>query len=135
MSRIRKPVNKTMASVRVLFVEDEDLIRLIMGEFLQDSGFEVVEVWNGEEAVRLLDGPDGFDVLFTDVQMPGTLDGVAVVEQARRQCPRLPVLVVSGYAENLVSRLRHLDPPAVLMGKPYDLAAVVDTLRRLTAKP
>ncbi|TPG46055.1 response regulator [Roseomonas nepalensis] len=123
-----------MASVRVLFVEDEDLIRLIMKEFLQENGFEAVEVWNGEEAVRLLDGPDGFDVLFTDVQMPGALDGIAPAEQARRRCPEIPVLVVSGYAENLVSRLRNLDPPAVLMSKPYDLAVVADTLRRLTGR-
>ena len=134
MNHDRKPVDKTMASVRVLLVEDDDLIRMIMGEYLQEDGFEVVQLWNGKEAVRLLEGSDGFDVLFTDVQMPGALDGVALAEQARRRCPRIPVLVVSGYAENLVSRLRNMDPPAVLMGKPYDFTAVADTLRRLAGK-
>lgn len=121
-----------MGAVRVLLVEDEGLIRLITEEFLQEHGFEVIEAWNGDEAARLLDGPDGFDVLFTDVRMPGSLDGVALAEHARRRYPKLPVLVVSGYAENLVSRLRGLDPPMVVMGKPYDLLAVIDTLRHLT---
>lgn len=69
-----------MAAVRVLLVEDENLIRLVTSEILQDEGFEVVEAWNGDEAVRLLDGPDSFDILFTDVQMPGTLDGGAMLE-------------------------------------------------------
>jgi len=122
-----------MRTVRVLLVEDEGLIRLMTEEFLWENGFEVVETWNGEEAAKLLDGPDRFDVVFTDVRMPGSLDGVALAEYARRRYPKIPVLVVSGYAENLVARLRDLNPPVVLMGKPYDLSKVVDTLRRLTA--
>ena len=59
-----------MATARVLLVEDEGLIRLVMAEALLDQGFEVVEAWNGDETARLLDGQDTFDVLFTDVMMP-----------------------------------------------------------------
>jgi CheY-like chemotaxis protein len=50
-----------MRALRVLLVEDEGLIRLLTAEALQGAGFEVVEAWNGVEAIRLLDGPDGFD--------------------------------------------------------------------------
>lgn len=122
-------------AVRVLLVEDEGLIRMVASQTLQDEGVEVMEAWNGDEAARLLDGPDNIDVLFTDVQMPGTLDGLDLAMHARRRCPGLPVLVVSGYAPHLMTRLRMLNPAAVFIGKPYRLDEVVSAIRRLTATP
>jgi len=121
-----------VAAVRVLLVEDEDLIRLVTSEILQNEGFEVVEAWNGDEAARLLDGPDSFDILVTDVQMPGTLDGVEVAIYARQRHPGIPVLVVSGYAARLMSRLRGLDPAAVFIGKPYRLEEIMTAVWGLT---
>ncbi len=121
-----------VAAVRVLFVEDESLIRLVTSQALQDEGFEVVEAWNGDEAARLLDSSDGFDVLFTDVQMPGTLDGLDVAMHARRRFPGIPVLVVSGYAPHLIRRLDALEPSVVFIGKPYSLDELLVAIRRLT---
>ena len=65
------------------------------------------------EAAKLLEGPDGFDALFTDVQMPGTLDGLDVALHLRRQHPATPVLIVSGYAETdgIASDLPRLTKP------------------------
>ena len=120
-----------MTTARVLLVEDEGLIRMVAAEALLDGGFEVVEAWNGDEAVRLLSGPDTFDVLFTDVRMPGVLDGMDVAIHARSRHPTIPVLVVSGYAPNLVTRLGVLGPPVHFMRKPYSLAEVVDKLKHL----
>lgn len=122
-----------MAAARVLLAEDEALIRLVAAEHLRDEGFEVVEAWDGDEAARLLDGPGGFDVLFTDVRMPGLLDGVDVALHARRRYPTIPVLVVSGYAVHLMRRLGVLQPAAVFISKPYSLAEVATALNRLTA--
>ena len=124
-----------MVAVRVLLVEDESLIRMTTSEFLQDEGFEVTEAWNGDEAVRLLDTTDPFDVLFTDVQMPGTLDGIDLAIRARYRYAMIPLLVVSGYAAQLMTRLSVLKPPAVFIGKPYDLKGIVDALRRMTIRP
>jgi CheY-like chemotaxis protein len=118
--------------VRVLLVEDEGIIRLVTGEFLRDEGFDVFEAWNGDEAAKLLDGPEPIDVLFTDVRMPGSLDGVDLASYARRRYPAIPVLVVSGYAESLMSRLAGLHPPAAFVNKPYDMRAIARILRRLT---
>lgn len=117
-----------MATARVLLVEDEGLIRLVAAEALHDGGFEVVEAWNGDEAARLLSGPDTFDVLFTDVAMPGTLDGVDVALHARGRHPLIHVLVVSGYAAHVIARLSVLDPPAHFMSKPYSLVEVMGKL-------
>ena len=123
-----------VAALRVLLVEDEGLIRLMTTEALQEEGFDVVEAWNGDEAIRLLDGPNGFDVLLTDVQMPGA-DGVDVAEHARRRYPAIPILVVSGYAADLTKRLDALSPAAVFIHKPYNLEHIVLTLRCLTEAP
>ena len=120
-----------MATARVLLVEDEGLIRLAAAEVLQDEGFEVVEAWDGDEAVRLLNSSGTFDVLFTDVQMPGALDGVHVAKHARGRHPAIHVLVVSGYALHLLARLSVLQPPAHFMSKPYSLAEVVAKLNHL----
>jgi len=120
-----------VAAVRVLLVEDEGLIRLVAAEALQDEGFEVVEAWDGDEAARLLSGSGTFDVLFTDVGMPGVLDGVDVAVHARRRHPAIHVLVVSGYAPNLMARLGVLEPSAHFMSKPYILAELVAKLNHL----
>ena len=121
-----------MATARVLLVEDEVLIRLVTAEMLRDEGFEVFEARDGDEARALLNDPDDFDVLFTDVRMPGTLDGIDLVLLVRRRHPTIPVLVVSGYAANIMRRLSGLQPAAVLISKPYSLAKVADVLHRLT---
>ena len=120
-----------VAAARVLLVEDEGLIRLVAAEVLQDEGFEVVEAWNGDEAVRLLDGSNTFDVLFTDVRMPGVLDGVDVATHARGRHPTIPVLVVSGHAVHLTTRLGVLEPPVHFMSKPYGMAEVIAKLNDL----
>ncbi len=121
-----------VTAVQILLVEDEGLIRMMTAEALQDEGFEVVEALNGDEAVKLLDGPERFDILFTDVRMPGSLDGVEVALHARRRYPAIPIVVTSGYAADLVARLSVLDPSAVLIGKPYGMPKMVEALYRLT---
>ena len=121
-----------MDSVQVLLVKDEHLIRFAIAEVLRDEGLEVVEAENGVQAVGLIDGPDGFDVLFTDVRMPGTLDGLDVAVHCRQQHPVIPLLVVSGGAADLASRLSRLEPPALFIGKPYQPREVVTALNGLT---
>ena len=124
-----------MPAIRVLLVEDEGLIRMMVADCLSDEGFHVTEACDGDEAARLLDSAQGFDVLFTDVRMPGALDGIDVALQARRQHPGLPLLIVSGYSDHLTARLGLLEPAAVFLGKPYQLAEALTCLRRLTRTP
>ena len=121
-----------MSAKRVLLVEDEGLIRFVTAEALRDDGFEVVEAVDGDEAARLLDGPDPFDILITDMRMPGTRDGVAVALHARLRQSAIPVLVVSGFAWQVKTRLQVLDPAAVFLNKPYKLDEVVKVSRQLT---
>ncbi len=79
----------------LLFVDDEPALRELMAERLVDRGFEVVACENGEKAVELLD-QFAFDIVITDLRMPGT-DGVAVIDAARERYPGIVAIVITGY--------------------------------------
>ncbi len=120
-------VRVSKISVRVLLVEDELLIRLAAAVVLHDEGFEVIEAADGIQAMRLIDGPDGFDLLLTDVQMPGPIDGIQVAIHARKRHPSIPVVVVSAQPLN-ARRLDSLGPRKTFVSKPYELQALVAIL-------
>lgn len=119
-----------MAGIRILLVEDEELIRLLMAEVLADEGFEVTDAATADEAATLLDGPDGFDLLLTDVQMPGTLDGVALARRFRDRHPGGPVVYVTGRPESL-GPAGHLGERDAFVRKPYGPGEIIAVLRRL----
>ncbi len=96
-----------MPQTRILFVEDEDLIRLIVSEILVEAGIEVTEASNGEAALALLQTWDGFDLLLTDVHMPGRFSGVDVARYMRSLRPEMPVVFVTGRPD----ALRAFGPP------------------------
>lgn len=120
----------SMTLVRVLLVENEHLIRFAAAEMLHDEGFKVTEAQDGAEAIGLIDGPDGFDLLLTDVQMPGPIDGLQVAIHARRRHPGIPVTVVSALPLS-AQRLDQLGPRKTFVGKPYELRVLVATLRNM----
>ncbi len=120
-----------MEAVRILLVEDDPLVRWLAADALRDEGFDVTEADDGDQAVRKLTDPDHFDVLLTDVRMPGSLDGIEVATCARSLHPAIPVIVVSGYATQVTNRLNAFDPPAIFMAKPYSLKTIIETVRRL----
>jgi DNA-binding response OmpR family regulator len=117
---------------RVLVVEDEALIRLILAETLAEQRFEVIEAGTGDEAARLIDGPDGFDLLVTDIQMPGALDGIAVGAHARRRHADIPVIYVTGRPDSM-ARLGPAGPRDAIVFKPYGPRDVMAVIRRLMA--
>jgi CheY-like chemotaxis protein len=120
-------------TLRILLVEDEHLIRLTAAEALRDEGFDVEEASNGDEAALRLVGPNFFDVLFTDVRMPGKMDGVHIAMHARTHHPPIILIIVSGFAPQLASRLKDFDPAAVFFAKPYRVRDIVNSIRRLAA--
>jgi DNA-binding response OmpR family regulator len=122
-----------VGSLRVLLVEDEPMVREMAADTLKDEGFEVIEAATGDEAACLLVDPDDIDVVFTDVRMPGKMDGIDVAVRARELHPGIAVLVVSGFAPQLTERLDSLEPPAVFLSKPYRTRDIVNNIRRLAA--
>ena len=117
------------AAARVLLVEDEPLIRLTMAEVLKDEGFAVVVAPDADAAWKLMQG-DGFDLLLSDVHMPGRMTGQQLARRAHIGDPDLPVVFVSGRAD----LVEPLGPHEVFFAKPYGLNRVIDAMRALLAE-
>lgn len=106
---------------RILLAEDEMLLRELACEDLADAGFEVVAANNGDEALAVLEHDCAFDLLFTDIRMPGDIDGWQLARQAKRRIPGLRVI----YSTGLGDAEHELDPNDRLLGKPYALSELL----------
>lgn len=115
----------------ILVVEDEVLIRMTVADHLRDCGFRVLEAANGEEACRVMDAGETVDLVFTDIQMPGSIDGFSLARWVREKKPGTPVLLTSGYVKS--AELAH-DLCTEIVSKPYDHDDLVRRLRRLMAR-
>ena len=104
----------------VLIVEDDGDVRAVATAVLEDTGFRVLEAASGDEAYCLLSAhPEwAVDVLFTDIVMPGGLDGVDLAKAIRRLRPEVAVLYATGFA-NLVRDNRESDLQGPILRKPY----------------
>jgi len=121
----------TTAPISVLLVEDEVLISNLVADCLTASGFVVHEVTTADEALRYIDSGAHIDVLFTDVNLPGGMDGAELATRARERRPEMPIVYASGRFK--LSDIAPLVPRSLFMAKPYDPADVCALLTRLTA--
>lgn len=112
----------------VLIVEDSSVIRMGAVDLVVSAGYEALEASDADEAIRILESRDDVDLVFTDVQMPGTMDGIRLSHYIRERWPPLKLLVASGKAildeSNLPSGSR-------FFSKPYDDHAITDALALL----
>ena len=115
----------------LLLVDDDPLIRELVGEQLRDAGYTVTECEDGRAALQQLDGGLGIDLLLTDFAMP-EMNGVALAREARRRLPQLPVVVLTGYAGEAADAAG--DTHLSLLRKPIDSAALVGRVAALIAK-
>lgn len=120
-----------MTGHRILIVEDESLIRIVLGEMLALEGFEVFEAQSGDEAIHLLHQIDPLHLVITDITMPGGADGNTVAATAKQQHPRIPVMYVTGRPDSVTNKL---DSNDALIAKPYHRCSVLLIIRRLTAR-
>ena len=115
----------------VLMVEDEVLISELMTDVLSEKGFEVHAVSDGESALRYLDSDPGVDVLFTDINLYGRMDGSMLAKHARARRPDMPIVYCSGRYSP--SALSPLVPRSIFLKKPYDPDDLCLLLTRLTS--
>src|SRR5207237_7117963 len=112
----------------ILVVEDDRLVREYVLAQLQNLGYSVIAAANGAEALALTDQGARPDLLFTDVIIPGGMNGREVADEAVRRWPSLKVLFTSGYTESAIVHHGRLDPGVLLLAKPYrktDLARMI----------
>ena len=114
----------------ILVVEDEALVRASAITQLQSLGYKTLSAINGAEALALADRGDAFDLLFTDMIMPGGMNGRQLAEEMAKRRSPLKVLFTSGYTEDAVIHHGRLDPGVLLLTKPYRKQDLARMLRR-----
>jgi CheY-like chemotaxis protein len=105
-----------LADITILVVDDEPLVLMSTVDFLQDEGFEVLEAGNADEAIALLETNPAISILFTDVDMPGSMDGLKLSAAVRKRWPPVRIVVTSGHR---IVDITDLPDGGVFFSKPY----------------
>jgi signal transduction histidine kinase/PAS domain-containing protein len=115
----------------VLVIDDEPAIRMVISEVLTEAGYRVIEAVDGPSGLRILQAGGRFDLLITDVGLPGGLNGRQVADAARSARPELKVLFITGFAENAAIGNGHLDSGMSIITKPFVNTALANKVRQL----
>lgn len=110
---------------KVLVVEDEPLLLMMAAALVEDAGFEAIQASDADEAIRLLETIPDIRILFTDIDMPGSMDGLKLAAAVRNRWPPIEIIVVSGMTRPPASSL---PDRGVFFAKPIDAQAVTRTL-------
>jgi len=111
----------------VIVVEDEPMVRMAAVGALEDAGFEVLEGKNAQAAMRILETEGGrVQALFTDVEMPGTMDGLMLARQIHTDWPLITVMVASG---QVIPGAGEMPENSRFFKKPYDIRTIVAHIR------
>jgi CheY-like chemotaxis protein len=113
----------------VLIVEDELLLRMDAADMIAGAGFEVVEAGNADQAIEILETRPDITVVFTDIQMPGSMDGLKLARAIRGRWPPIKIVATSG---RLHVAERDLPKGGRFLPKPYSPGQVMGVLRELT---
>jgi len=112
----------------VLVVEDDPIIRMGAIDLVLTTGYEALAAHNADEAIRILESRDDIDLVFTDVQMPGTMDGIKLAHYIRDRWPPVRIMVASGAA---IIEESSLPEGSQFFPKPYHDHAIAETMTRL----
>jgi PAS domain S-box-containing protein len=113
----------------VLVVEDDSLVRRYVMTQIESLGYTTLEAANASDALRIIDDVATIDLLFTDVIMPGAMNGRHLVDEALRRRPGLKTLYTSGYTENAIVHHGRLDSGVLLLAKPYRKSELARMIR------
>ena len=115
----------------VLIVEDEPLVRMGAVNIIEDAGFEVIEAASADEAMRILECRSDIRVVFTDIHMPGSMDGLKLAHAVRNRWPPIKIIVTSG--RDLITK-QDLPEGGRFFAKPYDPIEITGVLRKWAHK-
>jgi CheY-like chemotaxis protein len=115
--------------VLVLIVEDETLIRMDAVEMLRSAGFDILEAANADEAIRMLENHCDIRLVFTDIDMPGSMNGLKLSAAVRHRWPPIKIIATSGHFKVQAS---DLPVDARFIAKPYQPAQIISAIRELT---
>ncbi|PIT00450.1 chemotaxis protein CheY [Bradyrhizobium nitroreducens] len=114
----------------IFVVEDDNLVRNFVTAQLQSLGYKTVAAPDGKAALDLIEAGQAFDLLFTDVVIPGGMSGRELAEEVARRRPGLKVLYTSGYTDNAIVHHGKLDDGVLLLTKPYRRSQLAEMIRK-----
>lgn len=114
----------------VLVVEDEAILRLHALDIVEEAGFTAIEAKNADEAIAILESRSDIALLFTDINMPGSMDGLKLAHAVRNRWPPIKIVVVSGHVQ--VDQ-NALPSDSRFFGKPFEAEKMIGELRALIA--
>jgi len=117
----------------ILVVDDDPTIRMLITETLADLGMEAIEAADASAGLKVLRSDVRIDLLITDVGLPGGMNGRQMADAAREARARLPVLFITGYAENAAVGNGHLDPGMHILTKPFAMKKLADRITAILA--
>lgn len=117
----------TAAKITVLVVEDEPIIRMNAVALIEDAGFAVIEAGDADEAIMLMEQHPEIKVLFTDIEMPGSMDGLKLAHAVRNRWPPVVMIIASG---RLSPQANEMPDDTVFLAKPYTASSVEAALKR-----
>jgi DNA-binding NtrC family response regulator len=120
------------STVTVIVVEDEPIVRMDIAMSLQDAGFIVLEASNADEAIALLNAHSEIRLMFTDIDMPGSMDGLKLAKAVRGRWPPVKIIIASGQRD-LNDEV--LPVEGKFFSKPYDHGRVVSAIKEMLVAP
>jgi PAS domain S-box-containing protein len=127
----RRDDARAIGAESILVVEDDDAVRTYTIETLSELGYDVLAASSGAAALEILDRRQDIDLLFTDVVMPGGVNGRQLADEAVRRRPGLKVLFTTGYTRNAIVHSGRLDAGVQMIGKPYSFSELGAKIRAL----
>ena len=119
---------KNPARYAILIVEDEALLRMHAADIVEEAGFIPIEAANADEAVAILESRGDIALLFTDVNMPGSMDGLKLAHAVRNRWPPIKIVIVSGH---LKVEEAELPADSRFFGKPFETDRMIAELRSM----
>jgi CheY-like chemotaxis protein len=127
-------MTSTAPAATILVVDDEVLVRMVIAEYLRHCGYRVIEAVNADEAMVVLEHDEAvIDVVLSDVEMPGAMDGFALARWIRDKRPDVKVVLV-GNPQRAAEAAGSLCESGPALNKPYEPQAVADRIKLLLAK-
>ena len=124
---------RAQAGETVLIVDDDEAVRMLVTEVLQELGYGAIEAADGISGLNVLQSNARIDLLITDVGLPGGMNGRQIADAARVHRPGLKVLFITGYAENAVVRNGYLEAGMQIMIKPFTMEALAARIQDVIA--
>src|SRR5271154_2888067 len=114
----------------ILVIEDEPLIRTLVSEYIAEAGFETLQAANADVAIEILESRDDIRAIFTDINMPGSMDGLKLARAVRDRWPPIKIVVVSGQVKFTQN---DLPEGSRFFGKPFETDKMISELRSMIA--